>query len=114
MLAVTDCGQSGFCSLSERSWRLYLLKQGLPWTSVVGDFDSVSDEELMASRGIKEVIQAQLEKDDVDLELAVLLCFERYPDAYLTIFGALAVSSDHALANVFLPSNDKIAPIWSS
>ena len=58
----------------------------------------------------KEVIQAQPEKDDTDLELAVLACFERYPDAYLTIFGAFGGRLDHALANIFLPSNDKIAP----
>ena len=79
-------------------------------TAVNRDFDSVSDEELLRIKGkAKEVIQAQPEKDDTDLELAVLACFERYPDAYLTIFGAFGGRLDHALANVFLPSNDKIA-----
>ena len=88
----------------------YLLKQGLPLDLAIGDFDSVSDEELLRIKaGAKEVIQAQPEKDDTDLELAVLACFERYPDAYLTIFGAFGGRLDHALANVFLPSNDKIA-----
>ena len=58
----------------------YLLKQGLPLDLAVGDFDSVSDEELMHIKDrAKEVIQAQPEKDDTDLELAVLACFERYP-----------------------------------
>ena len=89
----------------------YLLKQGLPLDLAVGDFDSVSDEELLRiEASAKEVIQAQPEKDDTDLELAVLACLERYPDAYLTIFGAFGGRLDHALANIFLPSNDKIAP----
>lgn len=89
----------------------YLLKQRLPLDLAIGDFDSVSDEELLRIKaGAKEVIQAQPEKDDTDLELAVLACFERYPNAYLTIFGAFGGRLDHALANVFLPSNDKIAP----
>ena len=88
----------------------YLLKQGLPLDLAIGDFDSVSDEELLRIKaGAKEVIQAQPEKDDTDLELAVLACFERYPDACLTIFGAFGGRLDHALANVFLPSNEKIA-----
>ena len=90
---------------------LFLLDQGVCPDLAVGDFDSVSDEELLRIKGkAKEVIQAQPEKDDTDLELAVLACFERYPDAYLTIFGAFGGRLDHALANIFLPSNDKIAP----
>lgn len=81
----------------------YLLKQGLPLDLAVGDFDSVSDEELLRIKaGAKEVIQAQPEKDDTDLELAVLACFERYPDAYLTIFGAFGGRLDHALERLRL------------
>jgi len=80
----------------------------------VGDFDSVSDEELLRIKaGAKEVIQAQPEKDDTDLELAVLACFERYPDACLTIFGAFGGRLDHHLASVFLPSDPEIAPFMS-
>jgi len=90
---------------------LFLLDQGVCPDLAIGDFDSVSDEELLRIKGkAKEVIQAQPEKDDTDLELAVLACFERCPDAYLTIFGAFGGRLDHALANIFLPSNDKIAP----
>ena len=75
------------------------------------DFGSVTEEELLRIKdSAKEVIQTHPEKDDTDLELAVLACFERYPDAHLTIFGAFGGRLDHALANVFLPSNEKIAP----
>ena len=90
---------------------LFLLVQGVCPDLAIGDFDSVSDEELLRIKGkAKEVIQAQPKKNNTDLELAVLACFERYPDAYLTIFGAFGGRLDHALANIFLPSNDKIAP----
>ena len=90
---------------------LFLLEQGVCPDLAVGDFDSVTEEELLRIKdSAKEVIQAHPEKDDTDLELAVLACFERYPDAHLTIFGAFGGRLDHALANVFLPSNEKIAP----
>ncbi|MBP2620665.1 thiamine diphosphokinase [Streptococcus panodentis] len=90
---------------------LFLLEQGVCPDLAVGDFDSVSEQELLRIKAAaKEVIQAQPEKNDTDLELAVLACFERYPDASLTIFGAFGGRLDHALANVFLPSNEKIAP----
>ena len=90
---------------------LFLLEQGVCPDLAVGDFDSVSKEELLRIKDrAKEVVQAHPEKDDTDLELAVLACLERYPDAYLTIFGAFGGRLDHALANIFLPSNDKIAP----
>ena len=71
----------------------------------------MTEEELLRIKdSAKEVVQAHPEKDDTDLELAVLACFERYPNACLTIFGAFGGRLDHALANVFLPSNEKIAP----
>ena len=90
---------------------LFLLEQGVCPDLAVGDFDSVSKEELLRIKDrAKEVVQAHPEKDDTDLELAVLACFERYPDACLTIFGVFGGRLDHALANVFLPSNEKIAP----
>ena len=42
--------------------------------------------------------------------MAVIACFERYPDANLMIYGAFGGRMDHALANVFLPSNPAISP----
>ena len=58
----------------------------------------------------KEVLQAQPEKDDTDLELAVKAVFARSPQAQVTIFGAFGGRLDHTLANIFLPSNPEIAP----
>ena len=88
-----------------------LLAAGLPLDIAVGDFDSVTAEELVSVRAqAGRFVQAQPEKDDTDLELALLTTFEAYPAAQVTIYGAFGGRLDHSLANVFLPSNSKLAP----
>ena len=90
---------------------LFLIEQGICPDLAVGDFDSVSEKELaLIYSQSKEVLQAQSEKDDTDLELAVKAVFARYPQAQLTIFGAFGGRLDHTLANIFLPSNPEITP----
>lgn len=90
---------------------LFLIEQGICPDLAVGDFDSVSEEELaLICSQSKEVLQAQPEKDDTDLELAVKAVFARYPQAQVTIFGAFGGRLDHTLANIFLPSNPEITP----
>lgn len=90
---------------------LFLIEQGICPDLAVGDFDSVSEVELvLICSQSKEVLQAQPEKDDTDLELAVKAVFARYPQVQVTIFGAFGGRLDHTLANIFLPSNPEIAP----
>lgn len=90
---------------------LFLIEQGICPDLAVGDFDSVSEKELaLICSQSKEVLQAQPEKDDTDLELAVKAAFARYPQAQVTIFGAFGGRLDHTLANIFLPSNPEITP----
>ena len=90
---------------------LLLIEQGIRPDLAVGDFDSVSEEELaLICSQSKEVLQAQPEKNDTDLELAVKTAFVRYPQAQVTIFGAFGGRLDHTLANIFLPSNPEITP----
>ena len=90
---------------------LFLIEQGICPDLAVGDFDSVSEEELaLICSQSKEVLQAQPEKDDTDLELAVKAVFARSPQAQVTIFGAFGGRLDHTLANIFLPSNPEITP----
>ena len=90
---------------------LFLIEQGICPDLAVGDFDSVSEEELaLICSQSKEVLQAQPEKDDTDLELAVKAVFARSPQAQVTIFGAFGGRLDHTLANIFLPSNPEVAP----
>lgn len=90
---------------------LLLIEQGICPDLAVGDFDSVSEKGLaLICSQSKEVLQAQPEKDDTDLELAVKAVFARYPQAQVTIFGAFGGRLDHTLANIFLPSNPEITP----
>lgn len=90
---------------------LFLIEQGICPDLAIGDFDSVSEEELaLICSQSKEVLQAQPEKDDTDLELAVKAVFARSPQAQVTIFGAFGGRLDHTLANIFLPSNPEITP----
>ena len=90
---------------------LWVLEEDLPLTLAVGDFDSVTaDERQLIQKCAQHFVQAQPEKDDTDLELALLTIFEKNPQAQVTIFGALGGRIDHMLANVFLPSNPKLAP----
>ena len=88
-----------------------LLQEGLPLDLAVGDFDSVTDQEWdQINRSATKVLRAQAEKDDTDLELALLACFEYWNQASVTVYGALGGRLDHALANVFLPSNENLSP----
>ena len=90
---------------------LFLIEQGICPDLAVGDFDSVSEKELaLICSQSKEVLQAQPEKDDTDLELAVKAVFARSPQAQVMIFGAFGGRLDHTLANIFLPSNPEITP----
>ena len=90
---------------------LFLIEQGIYPDLAIGDFDSVSEEELaLVCSQSKEILQAQPEKNDTDLELAVKTAFVRYPQAQVTIFGAFGGRLDHTLANVFLPSDPEIMP----
>lgn len=90
---------------------LFLIEQGIYPDLAIGDFDSVSEEELaLVCSQSKEILQAQPEKNDTDLELAVKTAFVRYPQAQVTIFGAFGGRLDHTLANIFLPSDPEIMP----
>lgn len=90
---------------------LWLLEQGLRLDYAVGDFDSVTAEELERIRSqAGKLITARPEKDDTDLELALLTVLADYPTAQVIIFGAFGGRLDHMLANVFLPSNEALAP----
>ncbi|CMZ12985.1 thiamine pyrophosphokinase [Streptococcus pneumoniae] len=90
---------------------LWVLEEDLPLALAVGDFDSVTEEERQViQKRAQYFVQARPEKDDTDLELALLTIFEQNPQAQVTIFGALGGRIDHMLANVFLPSNPKLAP----
>lgn len=93
---------------------LRLLDQGLPLDLAIGDFDSVSPEELEVIQSwSKRCIIAPAEKDDTDTELALKTVFKDFPDASVTIFGAFGGRMDHTLSNIFLPSDPILAKYMS-
>lgn len=90
---------------------LFLIENQLPLDLAVGDFDSVSQDELqLIKKTAKAFVQASPEKDDTDTELALKKVFEQYPKAQVTIFGAFGGRIDHMMSNLFLPGDVDIAP----
>ena len=90
---------------------LFLIENQLPLDLAVGDFDSVSQDELqLIKKTAKAFVQACPEKDDTDTELALKKVFEQYPKAQVTIFGAFGGRIDHMMSNLFLPGDVDIAP----
>ncbi|HEL1601183.1 TPA: thiamine diphosphokinase [Streptococcus suis] len=90
---------------------LRLLEATLPLDWAIGDFDSVTSEELGRIKDRAErFLQAPAEKDDTDLELALKEVFKVYPQAQVRIYGALGGRMDHMMANLFLAAEPDLAP----
>ncbi|HFI0231340.1 TPA: thiamine diphosphokinase [Streptococcus suis] len=89
---------------------LRLLDHSLPLDWAIGDFDSVTPEELGRIKEQAEYfLQAPAEKDDTDLELALKEVFKAYPQAQVRIYGALGGRMDHMMANLFLAAEPDLA-----
>ncbi|HFI0054199.1 TPA: thiamine diphosphokinase [Streptococcus suis] len=89
---------------------LRLLDHSLPLDWAIGDFDSVTPEELGRIKDQAErFLQAPAEKDDTDLELALKEIFKAYPQAQVRIYGALGGRMDHMMANLFLAAEPDLA-----
>ncbi|HFU4012342.1 TPA: thiamine diphosphokinase [Streptococcus suis] len=89
---------------------LRLLDHSLPLDWAMGDFDSVTSEELGRIKDQAErFLQAPAEKDDTDLELALKEIFKAYPQAQVRIYGALGGRMDHMMANLFLAAEPDLA-----
>jgi thiamine pyrophosphokinase len=81
---------------------LLLMAKGLPCRLAIGDFDSVTEEELIKIKAYaQEVVQLNPVKDDTDSEAALREAKKR---GYTKIIfaGALGGRSDHALINLRL------------
>lgn len=89
---------------------LRLLDHFLPLDWAIGDFDSVTPEELGRIKDLAErFLQAPAEKDDTDLELALKEVFKAYPQAQVRIYGALGGRMDHMMSNLFLAAEPDLA-----
>jgi len=75
---------------------------GLSPHTIIGDLDSLTDEDVERNRAAgAEIIRHPAEKDETDLELA--LCYCRQTGAKsIQILGALGGRFDQTIANIFL------------
>jgi thiamine pyrophosphokinase len=89
----------------------FLLEEDLPLDYAVGDFDSLTAEEVQrVKQRAGTFIQAPAEKDDTDTQLALLTAVEKYPDAKIDIIGATGGRMDHFLANLWLVMEERFQP----
>lgn len=81
-----------------------LMQAGFPVHLAIGDFDSLNSEEYAAVRAYADDIQqSPAEKDDTDLELAVLTAMTQFPDASdILILGGLGGRFDHEIQIFYL------------
>ena len=81
----------GFVGVDRGS--LWVLEENLPLSLAVGDFDSVTEEERQViQKRAQYFVQARPEKDDTDLELALLTILSKILRLSVTIFGAFGWS----------------------
>jgi thiamine pyrophosphokinase len=80
----------------------YLLEEGIIPQQAFGDFDSVTEEELATiQEKIKHIHLFPSQKDETDLELAILWALEQKPTS-IKLFGVTGGRFDHTLANIQL------------
>lgn len=93
---------------------LFLLKNGLSLDMAVGDFDSITEDELLHIKHYcSNIVSASAEKNDTDTELALKTIFKEFPEAQVTVFGAFGGRIDHMMSNIFLPSDTDLEPFMS-
>lgn len=93
---------------------LFLLKNGLSLDMAVGDFDSITEDELLYIKHYcSNIVSASAEKNDTDTELALKTIFKEFPEAQVTVFGAFGGRIDHMISNIFLPSDTDLEPFMS-
>lgn len=82
---------------------LFLVQHGIRPDLAVGDFDSVSPQELEQIQSVsKQLLRCDaFDKNYTDTELAFIKALERHPERII-IAGALGSRFDHSLANVQL------------
>lgn len=80
----------------------WLITQDVKVDVAIGDFDSVTPEELVIiEKKTKKVIKSQPEKDATDLELAIDFIVKLKPEM-VTIYGAIGTRFDQSLQIVYL------------
>ncbi|MFL2104205.1 thiamine diphosphokinase [Desemzia sp. FAM 23991] len=79
-----------------------LLKQKIVPAIAIGDFDSITKEEMkFLTTKVTDVRSFPSEKDDTDTELAIQLALEEYSADKISVYGATAGRLDHLMSNLF-------------
>ncbi|MBC1999530.1 thiamine diphosphokinase [Listeria marthii] len=79
-----------------------LLDRGIVPAIAMGDFDSLTTEELADLKTkVDEVLEFPAEKDETDTEIGLSWAMEQHPDI-IRIFGATGGRLDHLLANLMM------------
>lgn len=82
---------------------LHLIKNGVSPHLSIGDFDSVSINELTTIKEhSKEWMHLPKEKADTDSEAAVLEAAKRYPNKDIYFYGGTGGRVDHLLQNIYM------------
>ncbi|MCA1028427.1 thiamine diphosphokinase [Cytobacillus kochii] len=92
-----------------------LIKKGIAIDYAFGDFDSVDESQYsMIKQHVPHLQRVKPEKDETDMELALLWAIEQKPEE-ITVFGATGGRLDHFFANTQLLIqpllNDILVPI---
>ena len=85
----------------------HLLALGRRPDVLIGDLDSLPAG-VVAAEVAGQVIRHPREKDETDLELALLYAVERYPAREYLILGGFGGRLDHMLANVLLLAHPRL------
>lgn len=88
---------------------LRLLEHGIVPKIALGDFDSVTKEELKTIKNeVADVRVYKAEKDETDTELAVRIAFDEFKPDSVSIYGATGGRMDHLLNNIFMVFQPKL------
>lgn len=89
----------------------FLVKEKIPVSLAVGDFDSLSDtEKKLVKETAQKVKSLPREKDDTDTQAALELAISFYPEENYVILGGIGGRLDHFLANLYLPLEKRFSP----
>ncbi|USS89692.1 thiamine diphosphokinase [Fructilactobacillus cliffordii] len=82
---------------------LHLLDMGITPYAAIGDFDSVSANELaLIQQRVEIVHQSNPIKDETDTELALQFAGQQFPAAHLTLYGFSGGRLDQLLTNLLM------------
>ena len=92
-----------------------LMQAGFPVHLAIGDFDSLSQTEYKEVLAYADQLeQSPAEKDDTDLELAVLTAMDQFPDASdILVLGGLGGRFDHEIQIFYLVLQARFSKLLS-